>query len=197
MTRKLITGIVAFFVIMALITFWIFSSFDNIGKEDAARSEADFITQPFVITELWEMQQKKSNRVLASYLFIKVRDEKINLRLPWQAGEDKEEIVESLNAGDTIEVKVLKSQLAAARKGGVLKVVERFIMGDKREVTVYGLKLHGRMLVDRDIHDWDVSRITLLNRLTDQPFLLLIPFFIIMFIIGVVKRRRDAKKAVS
>lgn len=197
MTRKLITGIIAFFVIMALITFWIFSSYDNIGKEDAARSEADFTTQPFIITELWEMQQKKNNQVLASYLFIKVRDEKINLRLPWQAGEDKKEIAERLNAGDTIEVKVLKSQLAASRKSGVLKAVERFIMGDKREVTVFGLKLHGQTLVDRDIHDWDVSRVTLLNRLSDQPFLLLIPFFIIMFIIGVVKRKRDAKKAVS
>ncbi|WP_118952290.1 hypothetical protein [Taibaiella helva] len=197
MTKKIIYGILAFFVIATLLTFWLFKGIDNVGKEEAARTEADFTIQQFVISELWEMQQQKRNQVLASYLFIKVHGEKINLRLPWQGGQDRDGITAQLNSGDTIEVKVLKAQLAAARKEGMFKGVERFFMGDKREVTLYGLKAHGQVLLDRDIHDWDVARVSLLNRLTDQPFLLLIPFFLIIFLIGWIKRKAGTKKAVS
>ncbi|WP_118975436.1 hypothetical protein [Taibaiella koreensis] len=197
MTKKIIYGIIAFFVIGTLLCFWIMKGADDIGKEQATRTEADFTTQQFVITELWQMQQKKQDRVLASYLFIKVRQEPINLRLPWQGGDDRDAIAGQLKEGDTITVKVMKAQLAEARKGGFFKAIDRFFMGDKREVTLFGLKAHGETLLDRDIHDWDVARISLLGRLTDQPFLLLIPFFIIMFVIGWIKRKANAKKAVS
>lgn len=196
MTKKIIYGILAFFVITTLLLVWIFSSAGNVSKETADRTEADFTTQQFVVTELWQMQQKKNNHVLASYLFIKVKGEPINLRLPWQGGSEEGAIADALSGGDTIRVKVMKAQLEEARKNGAMKAIERFIMGDKREVTVFGLEKQGRKLVDKDIHDWDVARVTLLNRLTDQPFLLLIPFFLILFVIGWIKRK-TTKKAVS
>lgn len=165
------------------------------NKEMAGRTEADFTTQRFVVNELWERQQKQNNMVLMSYLFIKVNNEPIKLRLPVGGAEDTEELASQINKGDNIDVKVLKTQLQSARENGVLKAINRFIMDDKREVTIFRLSVNNKLLVDKDIHSWNDARITLLGRLVDNPFMFLLPVFVIaMFIIGAVKRRNLKKQ---
>lgn len=197
MTKKIILGIVLVFVIMGGVTFWIFNSFDQANTELSGRTEADFTMQKFTVKELWEMQNKQNDRVLMSYLYIKVNNEPINLRLPWEGSADEQAaLARKINKGDQIEAKVLKSQLAAARENGVLKAIGRFIMGDKREVTIFKLQVRNEVLVDKDIHGWDDAKVTLLNRLTSNPWILLVPTFILLYIIGLVKRRR-AKKSIA
>lgn len=194
MTKKIILGIVFVFVVMGGVTFWIFNSFDQANAELSGRTEADFTTQQFTVKELWEMQNKQNDRVLMSYLYIKVDNEPINLRLPWEGSADDEAaLARKINKGDQIEAKVLKSQLAAARENGVLKAIGRFIMGDKREVTIFKLQVKNEVLVDKDIHAWDDAKVTLLSRLTSNPWILLIPAFILFYIIGLVKRRKAKK----
>jgi hypothetical protein len=195
MVKKVILGLVVFFVVMGGATFWIFSSFDRVNAEADARSAADFTTEHFVITELWEMQKKKGSNVLSSYLYMKVKNEPVSLRLPWQGlTEDQVAIASKLNDGDSITVKVLSRQLASARENGVLKAINRFIMGDKREVTIFRLSVNGQLLVDKDIHSWDEGQVTLLNRLADNPFILLLPAGLLIFIVGYIKRRRATKQ---
>lgn len=197
MTKKIILGIVLVFVIMGGVTFWIFNSFDQANTELSGRTEADFTMQKFTVKELWEMQNKQNDRVLMSYLYIKVNNEPINLRLPWEGSADEQAaLARKINKGDQIEAKVLKSQLAAARENGVLKAIGRFIMGDKREVTIFKLQVRNEVLVDKDIHGWDDAKVTLLNRLTSNPWILLVPTFILLYIIGIVKRRK-AKKSIA
>jgi hypothetical protein len=194
MTKKIILGIVFVFVVMGGVTFWIFNSFDQANTELNGRTETDFTTQKFTVKELWEMQNKQNDRVLMSYLYIKVDNEPINLRLPWEGQADEQAaLARKSNKGDQIEVKVLKSQLAAARETGVLKAIGRFIMGDKREVTIFKLRVKNEVLVDKDIHSWDDAKVTLLSRLTSNPWILLIPAFILFYIIGLVKRRKAKK----
>lgn len=194
MTKKIILGIVFVFVVMGGVTFWIFNSFDQANTELNGRTETDFTTQKFTVKELWEMQNKQNDRVLMSYLYIKVDNEPINLRLPWEGQADEQAaLARKINKGDQIEVKVLKSQLAAARENGVLKAIGRFIMGDKREVTIFKLQVKNEVLVDKDIHGWDDAKVTLLSRLTSNPWILLIPAFILFYIIGLVKRRKAKK----
>lgn len=194
MTKKIILGIVFVFVVMGGVTFWIFNSFDQANAELSGRTEADFTTQQFTVKELWEMQNKQNDRVLMSYLYIKVNNEPINLRLPWEGSADDEAaLARKINKGDQIEAKVLKSQLAAARGNGVFKAIGRFIMGDKREVTIFKLQVKNEVLVDKDIHAWDDAKVTLLSRLTSNPWILLIPAFILFYIIGLVKRRKAKK----
>jgi hypothetical protein len=194
MTKKIILGIVFVFVVMGGVTFWIFNSFDQANTELNGRTETDFTTQKFTVKELWEMQNKQNDRVLMSYLYIKVDNEPINLRLPWEGQADEQAaLARKINKGDQIEVKVLKSQLAAARENGVLKAIGRFIMGDKREVTIFKLRVKNEVLVDKDIHSWDDAKVTLLSRLTSNPWILLIPAFILFYIIGLVKRRKAKK----
>lgn len=194
MTKKIILGIVFVFVVMGGVTFWIFNSFDQANAELSGRTEADFTTQQFTVKELWEMQNKQNDRVLMSYLYIKVNNEPINLRLPWEGSADDEAaLARKINKGDQIEAKVLKSQLAAARENGVFKAIGRFIMGDKREVTIFKLQVKNEVLVDKDIHAWDDAKVTLLSRLTSNPWILLIPAFILFYIIGLVKRRKAKK----
>lgn len=198
MVKKVILGLVVFFVVMGGATFWIFSSFDSSNAEAQARSAADFTTEHFVVTELWEMQKKKGNSVLSSYLYMKVKDEPVSLRLPWQGlTEDQVAIASKLNDGDSITVKVLSRQLASARENGALKAISRFIMGDKREVTIFKLAVNGQLLVDKDIHSWDEGQVTLLNRLVDNPFILLVPAGLLIFIVGYIKRKRATKQASS
>ncbi|MGQ7854602.1 hypothetical protein ACUN24_10175 [Pedobacter sp. WC2501] len=191
MTKKIIFAVLAVFIILSGVTFWIFNTFDQTTNEAKTRTEADFTTKKFVVKELWVMEKKQNDRVLISYLFIKPEKEEISLRLPWQGSTDDEKaLAEKIKQGDTVEVKALKSQLSAAREGGVGKAISRFIMGDKREVTIFKMTLKNELLVEKDIHDWDDAKITLLGRLSDNPWILLIPFFILMYIIGVVKRKR-------
>lgn len=190
MNKNIILGLVLFFVIMAGLSFWIVGSIDGSAAAAKGRKETDFTTQRFVVSQLWQMDKKQNNSVLISYLYIKVNNEPVNLRLPWSgSATDQETIAEKINKGDTIEVKVRKAQLEAARENGLFKVINRFIMGDKREVTIYKLVIHNQVLVDKDIHGWDEAEITLLNRLTENPFILLIPAFFILFIIGYIKRK--------
>lgn len=197
MTKKIILGIVFVFVVMGGVTFWIFNSFDQVNAESSGRTEADFTLQKFTVKELWEMQNKQNDRVLMSYLYIKVDNEPINLRLPWEGSAgDQATLARKINNGDEIEVKVLKAQLAAARENGVLKAINRFIMGDKREVTMFKLQVKNEVLVDKDIHSFDDAKVTLLNRMTSNPWILLVPAFILFYIIGLVKRR-NAKKSVA
>nr|WP_157536109.1 hypothetical protein [Mucilaginibacter sp. L294] len=196
MTKKIILGIVFVFLVMGGVTFWIFNSFDRANAESGARTEADFTTQKFTVKELWEMQNKKNDQVLMSYLYIKVENEPINLRLPWEgSSSDQATIAGKINNGDQIEVKVLRSQLAAARENGPLKAIGRFIMGDKREVTIFKLQVKNEVLVDKDIHGWDDAKVTLLSRMTSNPWILLIPAFILFYIIGLVKRKNAKKGA--
>lgn len=195
MVKRVILGLVIFFVVMGGGTFWIFNSFDRSNAEAEARSAADFTTGRFVVTELWEMQKKKGSQVMSSYLYMKVKDEPVNLRLPWQGlTEDQVAIANKIHDGDSITVKVLSRQLASARENGVLKAINRFIMGDKREVTIFKLSVNGQLLVDKDIHSWDEGQVTLLNRLADNPFVLLVPAGLLIFIVGYVKRKRAEKQ---
>ncbi|WP_293312226.1 hypothetical protein [Pedobacter sp. UBA5917] len=191
MTKKIIIAVFAVFIVLSGVTFWIFNTFDQTTNEANARTEADFTTARFVAKELWVMEKKQNDRVLMSYLFIKPEKEDISLRLPWQGNtEDEKALANKIKEGDTVEVKVLKSQLASAREAGVGKAISRFIMGDKREVTIFKLTVKNELLVEKGIHDWDEAKITLLGRLTDNPWLLLIPFFILMYIIGIVNRKK-------
>jgi len=195
MVKRVVLGLVIFFVVMGGATFWIFSSFDSSNAEAEGRSAADFSTEHFVVTELWEMQKKKGSRVLSSYLYMKVKDEPVSLRLPWQGlTEDQVAIANKIHDGDSIIVKVLGRQLASARENGALKAINRFIMGDKREVTIFKLSVNGQLLVDKDIHSWDEGQVTLLNRLVDNPFILLLPAGLLIFIVGYVKRKRAIKQ---
>jgi len=195
MTKRIILAVLAVFIVLSGVTFWIFNSFDQTINESKNRTEADFTTAKFVVGQLWVMQKKQSERVLISYLFIKPTNEEINLRLPWQGNsEDVDALADEIPENSTIEVKVLKSQLEDARKSGPMKAISRFIMGDKREVTIFKLSIKGKTIVEKDIHDWDEAKVTLLNRLTDNPWLLIIPFFILMYIIGLVKRRQLKKQ---
>lgn len=195
MTKKIIIAVLAVFVILSGVTFWIFNTFDQTNHEANVRTEADFMTANFVVKELWVMQKKQNDRVLVSYLFIKPEKEDINLRLPWRGSmEDEKELADKIKDGDTVAVKVLKVQLADAKENGIWKTVSRFIMGDKREVTIFKLSVKNELLVEKDIHDWDEAKITLLGRLSDNPWILLIPFFILMYIIGVVKRKQAKKQ---
>lgn len=195
MTKKIIIAVLAIFIILSGVTFWIFNTFDETTNEAKSRSEADFTTTKFVVKELWVMQQKQNDRVLVSYLFIKPEKEEINLRLPWEGNaEDEKALADKIKEGDTVEVKVLTAQLNDARKGGVFKAISRFIMGDKREVTIFKLSVKNELLVEKGIHDWDDAKITLLGRLADNPWILLVPFFILMYIIGLVKRKQAKKQ---
>jgi hypothetical protein len=195
MTKKIIIAIAAIFVIMGGLTFWIFSSFDQTTTEASARTEADFTTEHFIVKELWVMQQKKNDQVLMSYLFIKPEKEPINLRLPWEGStEDEKALADKISNGSTVEVKVLKSQLESAREGGVLKAISRFIMGDKREVTIFKLTVNNQLVIDKGIHGWDEAKVTLLGRMIDNPWILLIPAFILFFIISVVKKKKAQKQ---
>jgi hypothetical protein len=197
MTKKIIIAVLAIFIVLSGVTFWIFNTFDETTNEAKNRSEADFSTTKFVVKELWVMQQKQNDRVLVSYLFIKPEKEEINLRLPWEgSAEDEKALADKIKEGDTVEVKVLTSQLNDARKGGVFKAISRFIMGDKREVTIFKLSVKNELLVEKGIHDWDDAKITLLGRLADNPWILLVPFFILMYIIGLVKRKQAKKQRV-
>lgn len=197
MAKRIIIGIVAFFIIMSAITFWLFNSIGNTDAENKARTEADFVKQPFVITELWEMQRKKGSTLLSSYLFFKVKDEQVNFRIPFQGTDGDNMLARQMQKGDTVLVKVLKRQLAEARKEGAGKSIQRFIMGDKREVAVYGLSIHDEMLVNKDIHDWDQANISLFGRLTDNPYILFVPAFLLFAVIGLVKRKGDAKSNIT
>lgn len=191
MVKKIILGIVLLFIIMMGLTFWVFRQAESNAAADNARTEADFSNERFVVSELWEAQKKKGSTVLSSYIFMKVRNEPIRLRLPLQGlSTSREEIAGNIHDGDTVEVKVQKQQLAAAREGGAGKAIYRFIMGDKREVTIFKLSAHGQTLVDKDIHGWDEARITLLGRLADEPYLLVVPAFILIAIIGIIKKRQ-------
>jgi len=195
MTKKIIIAVLAIFIILSGVTFWIFNTFDETTNEAKSRSEADFTTTKFVVKELWVMQQKQNDRVLVSYLFIKPEKKEINLRLPWEGNaEDEKALADKIKEGDTVEVKVLTAQLNDARKGGVFKAISRFIMGDKREVTIFKLSVKNELLVEKGIHDWDDAKITLLSRLADNPWILLVPFFILMYIIGLVKRKQAKKQ---
>ncbi|WP_316843851.1 hypothetical protein [Pedobacter psychrodurus] len=197
MTKKIIIAVLAIFIVLSGVTFWIFNTFDETTNEAKNRSEADFSTTKFVVKELWVMQQKQNDRVLVSYLFIKPEKEEINLRLPWEgSAEDEKALADKIKEGDTVEVKVLTAQLNDARKGGVFKAISRFIMGDKREVTIFKLSVKNELLVEKGIHDWDEAKITLLGRLADNPWILLVPFFILMYIIGLVKRKQAKKQRV-
>jgi hypothetical protein len=195
MAKKVILIVVIVFIATAGVMLLILNGMKNTDKEMSARTEADFTTQRFVVNELWERQQKQNNTVLMSYLFIKVNNEPIKLRLPVEGAEGTEELASQLNKGDQIEVKVLKTQLQSARENGVLKAINRFIMDDKREVTIFKLAVNNKLLVDKDIHSWDDARVTLLNRVLDNPFMFLMPIFVIaIFIIGSVKRRNFKKQ---
>lgn len=191
MVKRIIIAIVIFTLIMSGVTFWIFNSVDSRGQAANARSESDFTTQQFVVQEIWEMQKKKGASVISSYFFIKIKNEPFKLRLPWQGARlPQEELLNNIKEGDTLTVKVLKEQLAEARENGAGKAVSRFIMGDKREVTVFKMEAHGEVLTDKDIHGWDEAEVTLLGRLADQPYILLVPAFILFAIIGFIKRRK-------
>lgn len=195
MVKRVILGLVIFFVVMGGVTFWIFNSFDRSNAEAEGRSAADFTTEHFVVTELWEMQKKKGSNVLSSYLYMKVKDEPVSLRLPWQGlTEDQVAIASKIHEGDNITVKVQRRQLASAREKSILKAINRFVMGDKREVTIFMLSVNGQLLVDKDIHSWDEGQVTLLNRLVDNPFILFVPAGLLIFIVGYVKRRRAEKQ---
>jgi hypothetical protein len=195
MTKKIIIAVLAVFIILSGVTFWIFNTFDQTTNEANTRSEADFTTTRFVVKELWVMQKKRNDRVLISYLFIKPEKEDINLRLPWEgSAEEEKALADKIKDGDTVEVKVLTTQLTDARKGGTMKAISRFIMGDKREVTIFKLSVKNGLLLDKDIHGWDEAKITLLGRLTDNPWILLVPFFILIYIIGLAKRKQSKKQ---
>jgi hypothetical protein len=140
------------------------------------------------------MANKKDDQVLSSYLFIKVEQAPINLRLPWLGSEvEQGKLARKIPNGSNIEVKVLKSQLEAAQKNGAMESISRFIMGNKREVMVFKLTFANQTLVNRDIHDYDEAQVTLLNRMTSNPWMILIPGFILLYIIAYVKKRRDKK----
>jgi len=195
MAKKIILIVVIVFIVTTGVTLLILNGMKNTDKEMAARTEADFTTQRFVVNELWERQQKQNNTVLMSYLFIKVNNEPIKLRLPVEGAEATEELASQINKGDNIEVKMLKTQLQSARENGVLKAINRFIMDDKREVTIFKLSVNNKLLVDKDIHSWDDARVTLLGRVIDNPFMFLLPVFVLaIFIIGSVKRRNLQKQ---
>jgi hypothetical protein len=194
MTKKIILAIVVIFLIFGGLTIWIFSSFNQTTAETQARTEADFTTEHFTVKELWEMANKKDDQVLSSYLFIKVEQAPINLRLPWLGSEvEQGKLARKIPNGSNIEVKVLKSQLEAAQKNGAMESISRFIMGNKREVMVFKLTFANQTLVNRDIHDYDEAQVTLLNRMTSNPWMILIPGFILLYIIAYVKKRRDKK----
>ena len=74
-----------------------------------------------------------------------------------------------------------------------MESISRFIMGNKREVMVFKLTFGNQTLVNRDIHDYDEAQVTLLNRITSNPWMILIPGFILLYIIAYVKKRRDKK----
>lgn len=194
MAKNIVIGIVIFFIVTTGVTIWIVNSVDSSVAEGQTRTDADFVTEHFIITELWEMQQKKGNSVLSSYLFMKAKGEPVKLRVPFQGTEGNNVLARQLNEGDTITVTVLKHQLEEARQEGIGKAVQRFIMGDKREVTIYKLSLHNEVLIDRDIHAWDEAKVTLLRRLSDNPYILLVPAFILFAIIGLLKRKTGLKK---
>jgi hypothetical protein len=195
MTKKIIIAVVVVFVIMTGLFMWISASIDQTATAANARTEADFITQDFTVNELWEMQNKKNDQVLLSYLFIKPQNSDIKLRLPWEGSEaDENALAAKIKPGQTITVKVLKNQLAKAQEGGAIKAITRFIMGDKREVTIFSLKTNNELLVTKDIHDYDEANITVLGSLINNPWIILVPFFIIIYAVAYAKRKKQAAK---
>lgn len=194
MVKKSILAVVIIFLAMIVVFFLISNSIQQSSAEMEGRTEADFTTQRFTVTELWTMERKKGSQLLSAYLFMKVKDEPIKLRLPWQANDDRDAVANQLKEGDNIEVKVLKQQLADARENGTFKAIGRFFKGDKREVTVFRLSANNKLLVDKDIHSWNDAQVTWLNRLTDNPFILFVFFIPIFIVIAVVKRFKEKKQ---
>jgi hypothetical protein len=164
------------------------------------RTEADYVTETFVIEEIWEREIVNKY----AYVFFKLKNEDFNLGLGANDlmstnNKDKEvnHYLDLFKAGDTIKVKVFREDITEARRNNPWLFVKRFFANDNREVEVYRLEKRGEVLAEQDIHfsfklgksggDLSASRI--------QMFLFgFVVFMLILFqIINKVKANRQAK----
>jgi hypothetical protein len=119
------------------------------------RTEADYVTETFVIEEIWEREIVNKY----AYVFFKLKNEYFNLGLGANDlmstnNKDKEvnQYLDLFKAGDTIKVKVFRADIIEARKNNPWLFVKRFFANDNREVEVYRLEKRGEVLSEQDIH---------------------------------------------
>jgi hypothetical protein len=148
----IVTIIVALFsAIMYLI---ISNDYDYIDSLDQ-RTEADYVTETFVIDEIWEREIVNKY----AYVFFKLKNEDFNLGLgsnnlmpSKNRDEEVKRYQDLFTQGDTIKVKVFKEDLTEARRSNPWLMVKRFFMNDNREVEVYKLEKNEEVLSQQDIH---------------------------------------------
>jgi len=124
MGKKIVFGLIAFAILSSITIVYIINTGISNNTNALNRTESDFTTENFTISEIWELQKTKRQKVEESYIFIKPQNEDFNLRFSdsdfFDKTENKEKTLSQIREGDTINVKVLKSQLENAREGGPL-----------------------------------------------------------------------------
>ena len=133
---------------------WI--SFDNELDALSKRTDKDFITETYVVEQVFERQISDNGQIKYRYDFIKPAGETFNLSLPIKIS-DTGNYSNEISIGDSIEVKVYSSELEEMRSGSILRKLQRFMLQDNREVEVYKLNVNGNTLFEKDIKKSDVN----------------------------------------
>lgn len=153
-------------------------------KRAAERTEADFTTETFTVEECWIYTEEENGRVVSEYHTIQPTGEDFEIRLPFIAVH--RHMIDEVDAGDQIQVKVLRDELEATRKGGF---VYWFKNGD-RQVMAYRVELKGDVLLDSDINQISEREANLLDGLVRQLLILGIPLFVIAVFISAMWQRQ-------
>ena len=195
MKKRILIGILIFICLSPLVVFYVINTGKTNYKNALQRTENDFTTENFEIAQIWELKKVKTKGItgediLKSYIFIKPQNELFNLRFADadynNRDENKSKILSQILEGETISVKVLKSQLEDARKDGIFKQIKRFIQGDKREVTIYKLVDKGVTVSERSINEYDAVESDFMNGL--ERIALISAFIIIPFVIYIRRK---------
>ena len=133
---------------------WI--SFDNELDALSKRTDKDFITEKYIVEQVFERQISDNGQIKYRYDFIKPAGETFNLSLPIKIS-DTGNYSNEISIGDSIEVKVYSSELEEMRSGSILRKLQRFMLQDNREVEVYKLNVNGNTLFEKDIKKSDVN----------------------------------------
>ncbi len=148
----IVTIIVALF---GAIMYLIVSNDLNYVDSLESRTEADYVTETFVIDEIWEREITGKY----AYIFFKLKNEDFNLGLGANdliTTNNKDKAIQSyldlFKEGDTIKVKVFREDITEARRNNPWLFVKRFFANDNREVEVYRLEKNGEVLSEQDIH---------------------------------------------
>jgi hypothetical protein len=147
--------VIVMIAIFSAVMYLIVSSDTNYIDSLNSRTEADYVTETFVIDEIWEREITGK----FAYIFFKLKNEDFNLGLganDLMVNKDKSSEVKHyldvFSKGDTIKVKVFRDDIIEARKNNLWLFIKRFFANDNREVEVYRLEKRGKVLSEQDIH---------------------------------------------